>query len=319
MIRLLVERGAVVDGLTSFGETSSLVAATLGHVDVLLLLFELGANPMARARPSLCSLVCRAASGGHCDVIELLVARNAPLAPDPALNYCPTLSAAARGHVDAVKLLVSLGADVNLANSFGQTALHLAAQNEQRDVVSLLLSLGARIDAPTNHGETPLFVVARRGALQMIRQLASLGADVNKADCCGVTPLMAATSMGNVDAVRALLELGADVGARAVSILSPSLLALARRADVAALLVAHVRWLEYKPFVLDVALAFAPLQLPPYVLLEIVDWLPRAVDFPDMLERDCYLRLADHGAKIRILVGVQRAVNRIYLARKREN
>ena len=61
-------------------------------------------------------------------------------------------------------------------------------------------------------------------------------------------------------------------------------------------------WPTLHRFVLDTALALAPLALPPYVLLEILEWLPR-------------LRCHVHKQVIDLIEGVTRSVRRLCAAR----
>ena len=65
---------------------------------------------------------------------------------------------------------------------------------------------------------------------------------------------------------------------------------------------AHLRLPFYLDRVLGVAIALDPLDLPPYVLLEIVDWLPK-------------MELWAHGKKIAIILKAQASMRRIKAAR----
>ena len=59
---------------------------------------------------------------------------------------------------------------------------------------------------------------------------------------------------------------------------------------------------------LDVCIAFAPMRLPPYVLLEIVDWLPM---YEDAEADQSFMQLCPHIKKIRLIEGVQRSQRNI--------
>ena len=56
---------------------------------------------------------------------------------------------------------------------------------------------------------------------------------------------------------------------------------------------------------LDICIAFAPMRLPPYVLLEIYDWLP--VAYPASDENESLMHLVSHVKKIRLIESVHRA------------
>lgn len=57
------------------------------------------------------------------------------------------------------------------------------------------------------------------------------------------------------------------------------------------------------PMLLDICIAMYPLDLPPYVLLEIFDFLP-------------HMRWARHKAKIDLIIGVKKSANRIIANRQ---
>ena len=64
-------------------------------------------------------------------------------------------------------------------------------------------------------------------------------------------------------------------------------------------------WRLIQPRLLDICIAFAPLRLPPYVLLEICDWLP--VYYYGSDENESLMHLVSHVKKIRLIESVHRA------------
>lgn len=65
-----------------------------------------------------------------------------------------------------------------------------------------------------------------------------------------------------------------------------------------------LRWPYYRNKIYNIVLAFAPLRLPPYVLLEIVDWLPK-MDYQS------------HHWKIDLIMSMQNNIQEIYQERER--
>ena len=73
------------------------------------------------------------------------------------------------------------------------------------------------------------------------------------------------------------------------------------------------------PILLDISIAFAPMRLPPYVLLEIFDWLPvkyeivgwRQVEYWRSDENESLMHRVRHIKKIRLIEGVQRSQRNI--------
>ena len=61
-------------------------------------------------------------------------------------------------------------------------------------------------------------------------------------------------------------------------------------------------WHRIHPIVLDVCIAFAPMRLPPYVLLEVIDFLP--VEYEGSDENESLMHRVRHGLKIRLIESV---------------
>ena len=70
-----------------------------------------------------------------------------------------------------------------------------------------------------------------------------------------------------------------------------------------------LRWRVVRRRLLDICIAMAPLRLPPYVLLEIVDMLPAVYEGAD--ENESLLHVVSHLKKIRLIEGVQRSQRKI--------
>jgi hypothetical protein len=70
------------------------------------------------------------------------------------------------------------------------------------------------------------------------------------------------------------------------------------------------------PCLLELCMVFAPLRLPPYVMLEIVDWLPTpcAIEGVDFNE-SCVYRVS-HINKVGLFVKFQEVYNRLLTRRK---
>ena len=68
-------------------------------------------------------------------------------------------------------------------------------------------------------------------------------------------------------------------------------------------------WPVIHPIVLDICIAFAPLRLPPYVLLEVIDFL--AVEYDGSDENESMMHRVSHVKKINLIVGVQRSQRNI--------
>ena len=94
--------------------------------------------------------------------------------------------------------------------------------------------------------------------------------------------------------------------------------------------VQQLEWSIVHPYLLDVCVALASLQLPPYVVLEIFDWLPTkepvsyeiVVDHEEVVEvlhidrNESCMQLVSHFKKIRLIEGVHHARRRVLDARE---
>ena len=115
--------------------------------------------------------------------------------------------AATGGHKDVVMLLLANGAEVNARSDNGDTALHNARDHEQ--VAELLLAHGAEVDAKNNEGKTPFHLAGTKVAELLLAH----GADINASDHNGRTRLHHAAEYGSKNFVEWLLYNQADVNA----------------------------------------------------------------------------------------------------------
>jgi ankyrin repeat protein len=204
-VRLLLARGANVNGRSETERTALLVAASYpGTVDLLRLLLDNGADLRAQDRggATALSLAVRSADS---DVVRFLVDRGldpnalSPPAQGPAfarhdlptVDYLMTaiakplpqllITAAVWQPVTFVRRWVDSGADVNAsmpAVQYARTALLSAvtSEDEGADTLSLLLEHGADPNAQTTEGESPLDWAIYKGDRSKIEVLEKHGA-----------------------------------------------------------------------------------------------------------------------------------------------
>ena len=149
-----------------------------------------------------------AATKGHLEVVRLLLEAGAD--KDAAERHRPLHFAALEGHLEVVRLLLEAGADKDAADTDGDTALHIAALGGRLEVVRLLLDAAAEKDAAARHGETALHFAAQEGHLEVVRLLLEAGADKDAATRNGATAVCLASKNCHLEVVRLLLEAGAD-------------------------------------------------------------------------------------------------------------
>lgn len=79
-----------------------------------------------------------AATGGHLEIIQLLLDENAYIDAESPNKSTPLMMAAKYGSVAAVKLLLEAGADPRLRNELGLSAIDFAQQANRRDAAELI-------------------------------------------------------------------------------------------------------------------------------------------------------------------------------------
>jgi ankyrin repeat protein len=104
-----------------------------------------------------------AASNGHREVVEFLLACKADVNAKSNSGDTPLHVAAAKGYKPEVELLLGNQADVNVKDNKGYAPLHYAVLGRQRDVVELLLEKHAEVNARDSNGKTPLYWAAAKG------------------------------------------------------------------------------------------------------------------------------------------------------------
>ena len=221
-VRLLLARGADVNHAEKFQQTTALMwASAEGHLDVVDLLLEAGADPNRRGHIS--SLTTRH-NGDH-----------------PTGGFTALMFAARNGNEAMVRKLVSRGADINLKNGDDASAAMVAIYNDRFDVAATLIELGSDakdgslyVAAEMRDATTDQFAFdgSRRRpdhnnsktALDLMKMLLERGADPNQrfrgqfhsthmpnTDRFDNTPFFRAAVAADVEALKLMIAHGANV------------------------------------------------------------------------------------------------------------
>ncbi|XP_029928027.1 inversin [Myripristis murdjan] len=141
-VRLLLERGAMVDSLDVMKHTPLFRACDMGHRDVILTLIK------GSARVDLVDVdghtaLHWAALGGNAEVCQVLMENGiSPNVQDQA-GRTPLQCAAYGGYITCMAVLMENNADPNIQDKEGRTALHWSCNNGYLDAVKLLLGYNA--------------------------------------------------------------------------------------------------------------------------------------------------------------------------------
>lgn len=209
IVRLLLENGADSSAVTMPCRTPALVTATIhGYTEIVALLLDQGADIRKKYQRGETLLHVAAYFGGP-TLVKMLLARNAdPNARDDS-GLTPLMKATQANNRDSARILVDAGARLDV---FSAVALGLS------DAVDEMLTAApalARARMNEYFGWTPLHYAARRAHVGMARLLLSRNADVNGEDNARLTPLHWATTEGSIEVIELLLAAGANPNAAA--------------------------------------------------------------------------------------------------------
>ena len=155
---LLVHHFSDVDCPDNNQRTPSFIASTTGHVGILMVLFERGANlhltaanldvesashsqdPVTECKRKRCgySLLHTAAYEGNVDVVKYLLQHKVSISRPTGVNNTPIQLAAANGHLETVMTLKNAGGILD------EFLLHHSAAGGHRHVVQYLLGEGVK-------------------------------------------------------------------------------------------------------------------------------------------------------------------------------
>ncbi len=202
VMRLLIDKGANVNARASDGKFTPLVeAAASFEPQAMKLLLDAGAKPDGFELAKACWL-------GRTETVKVLL--DAGVSPNAGIA-----SAAQGRHVEVVQMLLDKGANANVISESGNTPLHMAALQGGPLVVALLLRAGAAPNTVNKEGKSPLHMAIhpdqdRGGYAEIVQLLLQAGADADTKSGDGNAALHTACSIGATKTVQQLLAAGAD-------------------------------------------------------------------------------------------------------------
>ena len=120
-----------------------------------LLLTTIAAVVLVGCGPSMS--IHEAAEEGNIEVVKQHLAAGTDLsAKNGDYQWTPLHAAASKGHKDIVELIIAKAADVNAINIFGETPLHRASLSGYEEVIELLITNGADVNVQDKQGSTSL-------------------------------------------------------------------------------------------------------------------------------------------------------------------
>lgn len=173
---ILLAGGAKVNArATDSQETALMNAVTRGHVEVVQMLLEAGADVTPKNSTGFNAFTSAVAAGNE-EVAALLLKSGAKIG-EGAHSLTPLQFAASAGNVSMIRFLAGQGADVNQGAKQGQqTALLSAIYAAQVDAVKTLIELKANVNTKTKDGDTPLKAAQKGDQEDIIAILKQAGA-----------------------------------------------------------------------------------------------------------------------------------------------
>lgn len=150
---------------------------------------------------------------GHLKVVRVLLEHGADHETRDKFGWRPLEWVSTTEHVDVVRALLDHGAEVKARDKYWNTSLHVASRFKQAAVARVLLERGAEANAWNRDNEIPLHWASEMGHVEGARDLLRHGADVDARNTKNETPLHITSQMGHTDLVRLLLRYNADVHA----------------------------------------------------------------------------------------------------------
>jgi ankyrin repeat protein len=189
--------------------------ASTGRIDSCRLLLARDSNLVHLRDVNECTPMMLAARVGHIDIVRLLLEHGADVNAISKLRSAALIAASLHNHVEVVDCLLKAGADVNATDSNGYCALMAAVEGEcmALPVVQLLLDHGANVDGINKNGRSALLIAAHCGRVCMMELLLQRGCSITAVDYNGNTVLMTAAATEQRAAAEWSLQHGVDVHA----------------------------------------------------------------------------------------------------------
>jgi len=221
LVEDMLSRGARVNAQSADGWTALHSAVAGGYAECVTGLLRHGANVNGYGR--LPDMVCLAqhyepartplqiaASGGHDDIIRMLIASDADIEAVDEDGKAALYMAYEQKHPSTFKLLLESGADPNTRTPDGIALTYRVAARKRPQMVDALLGHlhgreGALVQTLAQTGTTPLHTAAKAGDLDRVAELLAGGAGVNISDRQGLRPIHGAYTEGHVEIVKLLL------------------------------------------------------------------------------------------------------------------
>ena len=209
VVKLLIERGADVNQIHATENSGALHwAAMHNQEEVIKCLLHHGAyinllNGMRMTPFHYCILV-----GSKVETLKLLLSHGARIDNDWD-GVGMFWLACARGHINIVRWILEIG--MSTETPIEDMVLKCEKHNGHAAIAEMLIARGLGPNEPGNSGAAPIFPCIEHGRLDLLEVLVKRRADLNILNKEGNVPLTVAAMAGNVDIISFLLKHGANL------------------------------------------------------------------------------------------------------------
>lgn len=138
-VAALIADGADVDELDPNGDAPLVMAAYLGHTEVVKLLLEAGADVTAVDPGMKATALHAAAYAGRTEAAALLVQHGIDInRQGPKNGYTALHDAIWENNIDTAKVILDAGADLTLKSHSGETPLDFAKSKHRREIIAMI-------------------------------------------------------------------------------------------------------------------------------------------------------------------------------------
>lgn len=178
---------------------------------------NLNVNEKAGGHRAYRTALHRAAGYGHLGVVKLLLQAGADPMKLSSVHRTPLHEACTGGHSHLVRYLLQHMTDLDIADSNGQTAAHLAAYHGEAECLRALFSKGGNVTFQDKMGRSPAHLAAMKNQASVLRCILESNVEINCIDDQGRTPGHYAATAGGLDSLKVLAHNDVDVNSRDTS------------------------------------------------------------------------------------------------------
>jgi ankyrin repeat protein len=138
-VKALIAEGVDVSAPDAGGDAPLVMAAYLGHTEIVRLLLEAGADVRAVDPGMKATALHAAAYAGRTEAAKLLIEHGIEIdRQGPKNGYTALHDAIWENNIDTAKVLIDAGASLTLKSHEGQTPLQFAMTKKRKEIVAMI-------------------------------------------------------------------------------------------------------------------------------------------------------------------------------------